>query len=422
MLYTPSVRLLFSLFLLCLFAACQGRAPSSQNPPSEEARTLGNMTEQSPLVVKAKVEQVSHWKGRDDWYVVTLRSEKALKGGGGGSLRILDVRLFPKQPSLFKEGEKVLVFLRELPPYTAWQEAIRDGIRYGVLGKEKGVLKGEEGEKVASFVTALTELSKKGDAEKKKALYLKTLEENPSPLLENDLASEIFQLSPSSFSSDEWKRLAALVENPQVSDTAKMQLVKGFAVNSEDETKSSLEKFFCLPPDGVCLLAAETLESRGFPQPTEVYDQAMEKGDSPLRLGLLSILGRHARRETYPLFEKYIAQEKDEKTAGPMVEALGELGGPQAEALVLKYGKDPRYYARIGALRALGLLKSEKGYSILEDALKTSDPTVVTVAAQALERIGTPEAKKTLAKYYEKGHHGYWEPNAPQHFMPKESK
>ena len=45
-----------------------------------------------------------------------------------------------------------------------------------------------------------------------------------------------------------------------------------------------------------------------------------------------------------------------------MIESLGELGGIRAETLIMKYGKDRRYYVRLAVRgEGPGTLRSEKG-------------------------------------------------------------
>jgi len=419
--------LLSFLFLLALGCRDSSRGPGLSSPSAyEDASTYGRMTELSPLIVLGEVGEVKNWKGREDWWVVTIKPEQVYKGKAPSKILLLDQKLFPKQPSLFSTGEKVLVFLKGLPPYTAFQPLINEGVHYELMGKDHGLVKGEgEQKNIGDFAREFLNYLKKpaglSPLSGIKDYFLDQLFWNPSKPLKADVVQEIFQRPQiiSFLTPADLERIASRVTGPDYPDPVKIQIVRGIVALSPDSTESILKSFICLEPSEVCLRAAEALESRGVRLSSEVYAQALENASSDLKIGLLQILGRHQRQETFTLFEKEIAQEKDEKKAAAVIEALGELGGPRAEALVIKYGKDKRYYVRLSVVKAIGLLKSEKGIPLIEIALKTTDPTMVTVAAQALDKIGTPKAKETLSKYYEKEHHGYWEPTGPQHFYPK---
>src|SRR4030095_533184 len=231
------------------------------------------------------------------------------------------------------------------------------------------------------------------------------------------------RLLPSELRDEDLSRLALLVKREDFPDLGKKELVLGIASRPGEFSSRLLREFFCLSPSAVCLKAAETLESRGLPIPIEEYSLALGTASPDLKAGLFAILGRHHRAEALPLFEKYLKDEKDEKTASAIMEALGDLGGLKAADLSLSYADDPRYYVRAAVIVSLGKLKSGAGIPVLEKALKTYDPSLVALAAQALERIGTPKALQTLVRYYEKGHHGHWEPSeGPQHFNPEAPK
>lgn len=416
---------LFYLLFVCLLA-CQGKeVPKNQTFLTSipgETLSLSDRIQQSAFILIAEVQRVESWKGRKDWWIVSLKPEKFIKGTANSPLKILSTKIFPDEPLILKEGERVLVFLRALPPYTAWKELIEQGIQYDVLGAEKGVFKmSSDISLYSAYAEQILKIQKIPDKSERKnrlqAFYEEILQKNPPGSIAAQIAEDYFQLLPaSSFSAENRQFWVVRVKDAHFSDLAKtLAAQKMSAVNSPDMNQS-LQEMFCLPPSGVCLRVAETLESRGIQLPLYLYEISVGSASSDLRVGLLSILARHQRKDAFPLFEKYLKQEKDEKNAATLVEAAGDFKSSQAERLVLSFAKDPRYYVRIAVATSLGKLKSSKGIPILEEYLKTRDPSMVTVTAQALEQIGTPQALQTLGKYYEKGHHGHWEPAEPQHF------
>jgi hypothetical protein len=417
----------FILFLVSGFVACKmGSHSPAFTPPLNEQRqdetapTLGKMTQEAHWIATATVEEVQNWKDRKDWFVVTLKPIQILKGSPVSSLKLLYQKLFPNEPPLFVPSQKILIFLNQLPPYTAYQELRSVGVSFEVLGGAHGVVSDpQEQSYVSKFVVESLKLDLPLTPSLKN-LYLHYLQHSPSKILREDLSQEIFHLDgPATYlSTEDLRVLSKLVTSSTFPDEGKTQLVRGISQMPPDESNSILKGFFCLSPSAVCLQSAQTLESRGVHLPVQEYSEALEKAPPDLKLGLFAILGRHKRVEAYPLFEKALAREKDEKSAAAILEALGDLGNTQAETLCLLYAKDTRYYVRLAVVTSLGKLKSEKGIPVLEEALKTPDPTMVTVAAQSLQEIDTPEARKTLSKYYEKEHHGYWEPTAPEHFLP----
>ncbi|GEM_PF-2805862 len=397
---------------------------------AEEASAFlpGKMTQESPLILKGRVEKIQNWKGRQDLKVVTLKPTEILKGPSSfAPVKILEQKYFQNAPSLFNVQEPVLVFLKPLPSYTAWQDLIREGVKYEIAGKNQGIIRDtQEQKQVSQFVIQELALLKNSSPEllqkNLKDFYLRTLKENPSQPLKEGLAAELATGTYTSLlQSEDLRFLANLVADPQFPTLAKISLTHLFVKLNPLLANSYLENFFCLPPAEVCLLSAETLESRKLPPSIQKYSEALQSASPDLKVGLLTILGRHQRKEACFLFEKYLSSEKEEKTAAAMIEALGTLGGSSAQILALRYAKDPRYYVRLSVVKSMGNFKNEKGFSVLETALKTQDPAMVAVAAQSLQQIGTPTALKLLGKYYEKGHHGHWEPSeGHQHFMPKQ--
>jgi len=421
--------LAFSLFLslLSLCFACRQRPQHEAGPAAsassfEEPQTLSDRIEQATFILIAEVQGIESWKGRKDWWVVTLKPEKVIKGHVNSNLRILSTQLFPNEPMALKEGERVLVFLRTLPAYTAWRDLIAHGIQYDVLGGAKGIFKTSPDISLyADYAEQILKLEGLQDAAERQrkvvAFDEEILQKNPPGSISADIAADLFQLSPAASLDDRGREFwLSRAKDPRFSAEAKRVMIDRLSAVDSPPMNEALRQMFCLPPDGLCLKVAETLESRGVSLPLAVYAHSIDTGDEELRIGLLVILARHQRKDAFKLFESRLKQESGEKNAATLVEALGNFQTPQAEALALRYAKDPRYYVRIAVATSLGKLKSVKGIPVLEEYLKTRDPSMVAVTAQALKEIGTPLALQTLGKYYEMGHHGHWEPAEPQHF------
>lgn len=427
------VKRYFLVGMVFLLISCQGKE-SSQKPSNvqqnnfETPKSLGEWIQQSALILTGRVEKIENFKNRKDWYVITLKPDQIIKGNSEGPVKILDTKLFPNEPSFFNVDEKVLVFLNPLPSYTAWQEVIKSGVKYGVLGAKAGIVKTEPDLSMfAGFSGQVLAIEKIQDSNLKKQkfqeLYETLLQKNPPGRMAEEISRAYFQIFPaSSLTSKQREFFGGRVKDPNFSSQAKEEIVKNIAAASSAESHQFLQEVFCYLPSAVCLLAAETLESRGIKPSLEIYQKSIEEGPEDLRLGLFVILARHQRSDSFLLFEKYLKLEKEEKKASTLVEALGDFGTPQAENLVLSYAKDPRYFVRLAVATSLGKLKSTKGIPVLEEYLKTQDPAVITVTAQALKQIGTKQALDTLGKYYQMGHHGHWEPAEPEHFnLPQAS-
>ncbi len=425
----PQIKKIILWGILCLFFSPQLLA--------HETETFGKMTSEAKIIMMATVEELKPYPNRPEWRIVHLKTEEVLKGSPPSTLKLLDEMIFPNEPAHFAVSQKVLVFLKELPPYTAWQELIQKGITYQVIGKTKGIISDTKEQRylktfVEEFKNALSKTST--DTRALLDLKLRTLLESPSLPLKTDLAQEIFELHGSQLNTNDLSFLSGdqggnfslssgKVASLLLPEKAKFFLARGLIEKMKEGVfaPKELEKFFCSSPATVCLMVAEALESKGHSLPVTKYAEAIGQGSAEIKTGLLTILGRHQRRETYPLFSKTLKETQDEKEAQRMIEALGDLGGEQAETLCLSYAKDSRYYVRLAVIESLGKLKSQKGIWALEAALKTTDPTLVTLAAKSLGQIGTPETEKILRKYYKKEHHGYWEPSGPEHFNPPSS-
>jgi len=386
-----------------------------------ESLPFSQRINEASLIVIGRVDKIEHWKKRNDWLLVNLIPDQFLKGSASSPLKILDTKLFSQDAGLFLPGDQVLVFLRELPPYTAWQELIGQGIQYGVLGARESVIKKAPDISLFSgFISQVLRLPKNQEGVQKmklKELYSEILKKNPPGELSAEITRDFLgQFPAASQNASERAFWLERVKDPFFPKAATLEVAKAFSEVSGPESSQVLQEMFCLPPPEICLRVAEALESRGLKQSLSSYEKELAEDSIDMRLGLLAILARHQRKDAFSLFAKYLSQEKNEKNASGLVEALGDFGSSQAEKLVLAYAKDPRYYVRIAVATSLGKLKSTKGIPVLETYLKTQDPSMVTVAAQALQQIGTPQALNTLGKYYEKGHHGHWEPVEPQHF------
>ncbi len=388
-----------------------------------QSETIVENIQNASLILTATVEKTEKWNNREDFIIVTLKPVQILKGSySHPTLKLLDQKFFSNSTSLFQPSKKILIFLKPLPSYTAWQEMIKQGVQFELAGKTHALFDSAEDQKpLISFVSDFLKLfgSSKNEAELKK-FYLKTLEQSSLKILQEDLIKDFFALEKTSVSSENLTTLSRLVQSSQISDETKITIAKKLTQIQSPEISSTLKNFFCISPETVCLLSAESLESQNLPIPITDYIKTLDNASNSLKVGLLQILGRHQRRDAYPLFEKIIAMEKDPIRASAMIDSLGEMGGTEAETLCLKYAKDPRYYVRLAVVKSLGTLRSVKGIPSLEIALKSADPSMVNIAAKSLEQIGTKEALQTLEKYYERSPHGFLEPTGPQHFnLPK---
>ncbi len=387
------------------------------------SETIVENIQNASLILTATVEKTEKWNNREDFIIVTLKPVQVLKGSySRPTLKLLDQKLFSNTASLFQPSKRILVFLKTLPSYTAWQQMIKQGVQFELAGKTHTLFDSPEDQKsLVSFIGDFLKLSGSGknEAELKK-FYLKTLEQSSLKALQEGLIKDFFVLEKTSVSPENLTTLSRLVQSSQISDETKITIAKKLAQIKSPEIGSTLKSFFCISPETVCLLSAESLESQHLPIPIADYIKTLDNASNSLKVGLLQILGRHQRHDTYPLFEKIIAKEKDPIRASAIIEALGEMGGTDAETLCLKYAKDPRYYVRLAVVRSLGQLKSVKGIPTLEIALKSADPSMINIAAKSLEQIGTQEALQTLEKYYERSPHGFLEPTGSQHFnLPK---
>lgn len=388
-----------------------------------QSQTIVENIQNASLILTATVEKSEKWNNREDLIIVTLKPVQILKGSySHSSLKLLDQKFFSNTISLFQPSKKVLVFLKPLPPYTAWQEMIKQGVQFELAGKTHTLFDSSEDQKtLISFIRDFLKLfgSNRNETEMKK-FYLKTLEQSSLKILQEDLIKDFFALKQTSFEPQELATLSRMVQSSQISDETKITIAKKLTQVKSPETRLILKSFFCISPETVCLLAAESLESQNISISITEYAKILDSASDSLKVGILQILGRHQRRDASQLFEKIIAKEKDPIHASAMIEALGEMGSTEAEALCLQYAKDPRYYVRLAVIKSLGTLRSIKGISTLEIALKSADPSMVNLAAKSLEQIGTKEARETLEKYYERTPHGFLEPAGPQHFnLPK---
>lgn len=422
----------FLFFLLCLLSAAACDRPKHEVPLAsphtvkfDEVLSLYDQVQQASYILVAEVQRLESWKGRNDWWIVTLKAEREIKGDAPARLKILTTKLFPHEPMVLKEGERVLVFLGPIPNFTAWKELITHGVQYQVLGGKKGIFKSSSDISLyADYSEQLLKIqAMKDELARRKTLQdfdAEILQKNPPGSLTLAIVENDFQSKPAaSLSTEELEFWLTRLKDPRFDNDAKTFIASRFAEVNSLEMNEVLQQMFCLPPSGLCLKVAETLESRNLPPPLHLYSSAVEFGDAELRKNLLIILARHQRKDAFKLFEKNLKRETNEKNAAALVEALGDFKSPQAEALVLKYAKDPRYYVRIAVATSLGKLKSSKGIPVLETYLKTKDPSMITAAAQSLKEIGTAQSLQTLGKYYHMGHHGHWEPAEPQHFnMP----
>lgn len=418
--------LLVLFLLLAWLPACgkpsQDKISNVQDPALiNEPSSFYDQVQQSAYILIAEIQRVESWKGRKDWWIVTLKPEKIIKGDPPASFKILSTQLFPNQPMSLKEGERALLFLRPLPPFTAWQELISHSVQFDVLGGAKGIYKFSTDVSLYSdYAEQLLKIQALQDeAARKKVLQefdAEILQKNPPGTLSASIVANDFQSTPvATMKPEDLQFWLERAKDPRFAEDAKLLIAAQLTSLNSEEINHILKQMFCLPPNGLCLKVAETLESRNIQLPLNVYSHEIETGNDELRVGLLTILARHQRKDAFKLFEKSLRREKDQMMAASLIQALSDFQSPQAEALVISYAKDPRYHVRAAVAASLGKLKSAKGIPLLESYLKTKDPSMVSAAAEALKQIGSPEALQTLGKYYQLGHHGTWEPAEPQH-------
>ncbi len=358
--------------------------------------------------------KVEPWPGREDWRVFYLKPLKFLKGKFSGEIKVFQNSLFPTDAPLLQASESALVFLKELPAYTSWKELIQSGVREEIVGGKQGIIKGAD--EVQIYSKIISQILAGG---KTQAFYENLLNQKLSPDLLNAITKDYFKLFPaSSFSQTSFDFWSGRFQDPAFPNVAKITAIKSLSEVTSEPANLFFRKLFCLQPLEVCLRAAETLESRGIPISISDYTPVLENGSQDLRVGLLSVLGRHHRADALPLFEKYLKLEKEEKAASTLIDALGDMGPPALD-LVLAYAKDPRYQVQVAVVTSLGRFKNEKAISVLETYLKSKDPLLIMMSAESLRQIGTTKAVHVLHKYYEKDPHGYWEPTGPpEHFLP----
>lgn len=415
------------LLLLCNFS-CRPVEKKQNNPPLSQNDFQNNLSlndkiSKAAYILVAEVVRVESWKKSQDKWVLTLKPEKILKGSPTSSLKVFVPKLFPTEDLPLKEGERALILLEELPSYTAWKDLIEGGVRYGLLGNKEGVVEtAADISFYSAYIGQILGFEKIKDEDEKdkklKAYLMEFLSKNPAGVLATEVTESYFRhFAPLNLQSSDLDFWLSRLKDPNFSSAAKIIAIKQLTTVQSSAMHEMLKQLFCLPPTEMCLRVAESLESQGIELPYYEYESSIQKGPTDLSVGLLVILARHQRKDTFAIFEKYLKAEKSEKEASTLVEALGDFQTPEAEPLVLSYAKDPRYYVRIAVATSLGKLKSTRGIPVLETYLQTKDPSMVTVTAQALKQIGTPKALETLGKYYEMGHHGHWEPvEGPQHF------
>ncbi|MBF0491181.1 MAG: HEAT repeat domain-containing protein [Deltaproteobacteria bacterium] len=377
----------------------------------------------SPYIVSAQVEAVTAHEKNPQGNVVQLKTLQFFRGNiAGGKILLFEETLFPQSVSVFSPNTPILIFLKDLPKYSAYQTLIQKGVVYSPAFKQGSVLlQSADQQAYQEFLKSYLPYLDQDSSEaknKKKEILLSTLLQTASARLQEDLA-RFFERSPGfDLNSEEMEKLSLLVLKQGFSEGAKLSLVKYFTAHPSATQFQILKKFVCVSPDAVCLQSAERLEAAQQGLSYTEYSKLLSQLSPNLQAALLSILARHRRLDTLPLFETRLNSWSDDKETASILEALGDLGGAKAEELCLKYSQDKRYYVRMYSFSCLGQLKSEKAIPLMERVLNQHDPAMVSVIAGALENIGTPLARDTLAKYYEKGHHGGWEPAEPKHFFP----
>ncbi len=378
----------------------------------------------SPYIASAQVETITPQDGSPQGNVVVLKAIQFYRGNGTNSkIQLFEETLFPKAVSAFTAKTTVLVFLKDLPKYSSYQNLIQKGVQYAPAFKQ-GFLVSESADQLAyqslikDYLPYLDQNSEEAK-KKKKEILLSSLLQSSSKKMQEDLSLFLERHPELDFNAEELEKISSSVLNPKFSDVAKLSLVKYFIAQNSISKNQILKKFVCVNPEPVCLKSAEYLEKSKQGLSAAEYEKIFSPLSAPLQMGLLSILARHKRLDTLPLFEIRLNTWTDDQQSASIVEALGRLGGAKAETLCLKYSQDPRYYVRMYSFSCLGELKSEKAIPLMEKMMVKHDPAMITVIAGALENIGTPRARQTLSKYYEKGHHGGWEIAEPKHFMPK---
>ncbi|MBL7685822.1 MAG: HEAT repeat domain-containing protein [Deltaproteobacteria bacterium] len=402
------------LFLSLIGLACQNKAPlqSFIDPPKNFEEVLSRST----YVLQVRVKSMKVWEGRSDWQIIQLEPLEIYRGKKTGEIQILEQKLFHQDSNRLEQNQIYTLLLQELPAFDLYQPLFQKKIRYQLTDVKRGIFSKPEDQKPFK---EFFEARQKTDKTHLKKLYQDFFQSSPSEHLKEILGSEFFSatLKPELVSSD----LTRIIQEiPHLKDYDLRRDWTIGLLSLPPHQIPDLSSLFCVSPEEVCLRVAEFLESQKKTISLSSYEQALQSAPSSLRVGLLEILGRHQRQEGLSLFEKYLPMENDEQQTGLILEALGKMGGDPALELVLRYANDKRAYVKVGMIRALGNLKSEKGIPALENALKTQDPSLVALAAQSLQQIDTPAARETLGKYYEKGHHGHWEPaGSHQHFLPK---
>jgi len=166
------------------------------------------------------------------------------------------------------------------------------------------------------------------------------------------------------------------------------------------------------------LRLAEALGRLGSPAVSRLSEFAVSGASPRVRREAVQSLGdlRHSQG-TDPLIQAL--RDKSAEVRREAAKALGKLASRQALEPLVGTLKDKDTYVRIEAAEALGKLDDRRAVQALADALR--DPFMVKAsghindgwdqdyffdsypvrerAAEALERIGGPEAEKALAKY-----------------------
>jgi HEAT repeat protein len=380
---------------------------------AEEPRTIRDLTANSTLIVIGEVTGTTAY-AHETLFVHAVRVERALQGRPRAALAIVEEKLSSLR--LFREGQRVLVFLRPAPGHSWLRKHLPQGEYHASVGGRSGVseIAPEADERVASILAAAAA----GVSDQ--ALIHQELRSGHTRFVQDAVAQ--LALRPD-LTREDLEAIRVCLSDARVDDAAKAQVVR---LLGEREVSDAVATLRSLEPSSGVLLAAraEALAKLGFPPKTEETQAYLGHPDAEVRRFGVKQLATSSEQDAVPTLEAAALHDADRQVRIEAVRALARSGQAEAvQALTRTFDSDDIHVQRasaqalhemggLGAEEALHeLVFSGRSYQVQARALFLLFARGATRSDPAIERIAREHPDPRIRKLIREG----IQPTRPPH-------
>jgi len=397
--------LFLGLLAVGIFPIGSARAVLSDSDPKNFFTQLN----QAVVVVKAQRKSVEEPNPKQAFFLYQLKDLEVLKGPKDlDSLKVVEEVLTPRESGLLPESGEFLLTLAELPHFTSYQDLIRRGYAYRILGGKGGVF--------VSNAEALT-LAKQYLQSESGLRYRVLLQalRGPDSRLANDGSGALVEIGRWNPSSEELDVLStALQPGGLLTDKGQIAAVQALENCGTAVCLATLKQISENPSSAAKWAALRSLVRLGATTPVEKLADDFRAADDAGKTEALGLVLSQKNTAAAEFASSVLSGNFSDSVKKAAIQKMAENKAPEYEAILLKQVPQGEEAIRVESVLALGHMGSSQAVPLVIPLLDSPNKALRGAAFFMLTASMDPKAQEYMNDRYSRDHHGVWQQN--QHF------